>query len=139
VLPRPAPAARASSAAPFAAARSVTAPPRPAKGRRAAGLETAQRLADEGRFAEAAITCEAHIRENGPSAPAFYLLGLVHDAGDSPQAAETCYRKALYLNPAHAEAAAHLALMLEMQGRAGEAQLLRKRAQRLAPKTTTSL
>src|SRR5262249_45933798 len=43
-------------------------------------IDQAERLADEGRFPEAADRCEQHLRRFGPSASAFYLLGLVRDA-----------------------------------------------------------
>ena len=47
-------------------------------------LEAASRLADAGRLAEAGLACEAHLREHGPSAAAFYLLALIRDTlGDS--------------------------------------------------------
>ena len=41
------------------------------------GLDQAVRLADQGRFVEAASCCDEHLRRHGPSAKAFYLLGLV--------------------------------------------------------------
>jgi len=43
----------------------------------------------------------------------------------------TCYRKALYLDPNHAEVLIHLALLLEKVGKKAEAQLLRQRTTRL--------
>src|SRR5581483_11291970 len=39
-------------------------------------LDFAQRLADTGQLAEAARICEAHLRQHGVSARAYYLLGL---------------------------------------------------------------
>jgi len=44
----------------------------------------------------------------------------------------TCYRKALYLEPRHADALVHLALLMEQQGQRAEAQLLLNRASRLS-------
>ncbi len=46
--------------------------------------------------------------------------------------AERYYRKALYLDPHHGEAATHLALLIERQGRAEEAAVLRRRVERIA-------
>lgn len=116
-----------------------TAPARVAE-RPAAGLVTrlddvaeAQRLADEGRFAEAESVCEAHLRAQGFSAPAFYLLGLVRDASGNHANAEECYRKALYLDPNHSEALAQLALLMDAQGRQADARVLRNRVRRLEP------
>jgi chemotaxis protein methyltransferase WspC len=58
-------------------------------------------------------------------------MGLVREAGGDATAAVTCYRKALYLDPNHAEVLIHLALLLEKVGKKAEAQLLRKRTNRL--------
>lgn len=93
-------------------------------------IEQAQALADQGRLAEAAALCETYLREQGASAPAYYLLGLVHDAGNAVEDARECFSKAVYLEPNHYEALAHLALLAERQGDAGGAALLRQRAQR---------
>ena len=70
--------------------------------------------------------CEEHLRRRGPSATAFYLLGLVRDATGNHAEAAAYYRKALYLDPNHYDALIHLALLMEKQGdaagRAGAAQ-----------------
>jgi chemotaxis protein methyltransferase WspC len=92
------------------------------------------RLADQGHFVEAATCCEAHLRRHGPSATAFYLLGLVRDATGSESEAGDCYRKALYLDPDHADAQIHLAFLMERRGDVAGAQVLRSRARRLQQK-----
>ena len=93
-------------------------------------LGAALRLANQGHLAEAAELCEQHLRVRGPSAEAFYLLGLVREAtGQSPEA-ESFWRKALYLQPQHIEALTHLALLCERRGDQREAQLLRQRTER---------
>lgn len=97
-------------------------------------LEAARQLADAGKLAEATAACEAVIRSAGPSAQAYYLLGLVNDAGDDAAAAAAFYRKALYLEPEHYEALLHLALLLERNGDAANARTLRRRADRVQPK-----
>jgi chemotaxis protein methyltransferase WspC len=94
-------------------------------------LAAIQALADRGRFDEAAALCEDHVRALGPSADAFCLLGVVRDAAGDVEAAAACYRKALYLEPAHADAVMHLALLVERQGHAAEAKVLWSRARRL--------
>lgn len=129
--PRPAPAR-----IPFAKAAVPSARP-PAEDKPSQTLEAAQRLADEGRFADAIKTCEEYLRQHGASAPGHYLLGLVHDGAGNVKAAEAWYRKTLYLDPQHDGALAHLALLMETQGRAADAQLLRKRVQRVTQKKAT--
>ena len=96
------------------------------------GVDQARTLADQGRFVEAARCCEDHLEAHGPTAEALYLLGLVRDASGNHADAASYYRKALYLDPNHGEALMHLALLLEDQGKAREAQLLRDRMKRLA-------
>jgi len=93
-------------------------------------LKEAARLADSGKLAEAAKLCEAHLKQEGPTVNAYYLLGLVSDAASNHQRAAECYRKALYLEPNHAEALFHLALIMEREGHATEAEHLRRRARR---------
>jgi chemotaxis protein methyltransferase WspC len=100
-------------------------------------LLAARQLADQGRFAEAARSCEEQLRVAGPSADAFHLLGLVHDANGDRAAAAGCYRKALYLEPAHGEALIHLALLMEQNGREPEARLLRDRLRRVTGKASS--
>jgi len=97
----------------------------------AAGLDEAVRLADQGLLVEAASCCEAHLRQHGPSAKAFYLLGLVRDAAGNPTDASNCYRKALYLDPVHHETLVHFAFLVEQQGNSAAAQVLRNRARRV--------
>jgi chemotaxis protein methyltransferase WspC len=100
-----------------------------------ADIAEAARLADQGHFVEAAACCDAHVRRYGPSAAAFYLLGLVRDATGSESEAGDYYRKALYLDADHGDAQIHLALLMEKQGDRAAAQVLRSRAQRLEHKS----
>jgi len=94
-------------------------------------VDHAMQLADQGRLAEAAKECEAHLAAHGPSAPAFYLLGLVRDAGGRQADAAAYYRKALYLDPLHQETLVHLASLLDGQGDRAGAKVLNDRARRL--------
>ena len=94
------------------------------------GLEQARRLADSGRLNEAAAICEAHLRSNRCSAAAYYLLGLVRDAGGDATAVD-CYRKALYLEPNHYETLLQMALLAQRNGDSAAARNYRRRAQRL--------
>jgi len=104
----------------------------------AADLDEATRFADQGHFVEAAACCEEHLRRSGPSATAFYLLGLVRDATGNHSQAASYYRKALYLDPNHHDTQIQLALLLEKQGEPAAAQVLRNRARRLEQKSTAS-
>jgi chemotaxis protein methyltransferase WspC len=97
-----------------------------------ADLESARRLADAGQLREAGELCELHLKEQGPSPQAYYLLGVVRDAVGDLQGAAVCYRKVLYLEPTHTEALVHLALRCDNQGDPGMAQRLRERAKRVA-------
>jgi chemotaxis protein methyltransferase WspC len=91
-------------------------------------LASAQHLADAGRLQEAAEQCELHLREQGPSAQAYCLLGVLRDAAGDLEGAAKCYRKVLYLEPTHAEALVHLALLFETQGDLNTARRFRERA-----------
>jgi chemotaxis protein methyltransferase WspC len=99
-----------------------------------AAMMEASALADQGHLAEAAQTCEEVMRNQGPSPQAFYLLGLIRDASGNLREAAQYYRKALYLDPDHLESLAHLAFLLEKQGDARGAQVLRNRVARTEPK-----
>jgi chemotaxis protein methyltransferase WspC len=137
--PRRAPASRMfrptvlpPSAAPAPRPPAAMRPVMPKPPAHRASLAEAQRLADGGHLAEAVVQCEAFRRENGPSADAFHLLGLLRDAAGSSPDAIAQYRKALYLDPHHQEALAHLALLLEQGGDGSGARMLRERMQRSA-------
>jgi chemotaxis protein methyltransferase WspC len=92
-------------------------------------LEAARLLADTGQLTEAAAICESYLASHGPSAEAYYLLGLMKDAADDPEAI-TYYRKALYLEPNHYEALVHIALWLEKNGDLPGARPFKRRAAR---------
>ena len=94
-------------------------------------IDEAFALANQGRLAEAAELCEQEMRTHGPSAPAFYLMGLICSADGLLSAADRYYRKALYLDQNHHDALVHLALLLEQQGDKHGAKLMRGRAQKL--------
>ncbi|MGH8081695.1 MAG: CheR family methyltransferase, partial [Lysobacter sp.] len=93
-------------------------------------LDEAQRLADSGRFAEAADACQRYLSTHTASARALYLNGLIHSALGRDGPAEDHFRKVLYLQPCHEEALVHLALLLETRGDAAGGRVLRQRAQR---------
>jgi chemotaxis protein methyltransferase WspC len=124
-MPRP----RPSPVAPRP--RAAVARPAPTPNRTVAELPAIQRLADQGRLAEAETACEAYIGWHGPSAEALYLLGVICDAAGQQARAADCYRKVLYLDPFHHEALNHLALLLERRGDVAGARRLTARTARL--------
>ena len=114
--------------------------PAPAAGKAAApanagadALARISRLADRGDLAAAVAACLAHLEAQGPSAAAYCLLGVLHDATGRPADAREAYRRALYLDPAHQEALYHMAAILEAEGDGAAAARLRHRAQRKTP------
>jgi chemotaxis protein methyltransferase WspC len=137
--------ARIPALAPVTGARSVRATPAkavesspPALLHQAmTGIDDAERLANQGHMGEAAKYCEQHLREHGPSAKAFYILGLIRDARGDLMEAVGLYRKALYLDPDHHEALVHLAFLLNRQGDTAGAQVLQQRLRRLQQASTT--
>jgi chemotaxis protein methyltransferase WspC len=132
------PALHAARAPATRAVALVTSPPSARSVDPAADLNEATRLADQGHFVEAATCCEEHLRQCGPSATAFYLMGLVRDATGNHAEAATYYRKALYLDPNHYDTQIHLALLMDKQGDPAGAQVLRNRARRLEDKSKGS-
>jgi chemotaxis protein methyltransferase WspC len=98
-----------------------------------ADLAAARQFADAGKLTEAAAICQAHLDRQGPSAQAYYLLGLVRDAGGDPQAVDY-YRKALYLEPNHYETLLHMSLLLEKHGDVTGARTFKRRAERVQQK-----
>jgi chemotaxis protein methyltransferase WspC len=100
-------------------------------------LQRARRLADAGRFAEAAAICEAQLRSEAPSAQAYYLLGLLRDSAGDASAIE-CYRKALYLQPDHYETLLQMALLSEKGGDPKGGRVFRERAGRARRNQTSN-
>lgn len=94
-------------------------------------LGKAREMAEVGRLAEATAICEAHLREYGVSAEAFYLLGFIRDASGADLQATEFYRKALYLEPTHYEALMQWASLAKRNGNDAHAQILQNRAQRV--------
>ncbi|WCM19896.1 chemotaxis protein CheR [Paraburkholderia bryophila] len=93
-------------------------------------LDAAHALANAGRLAEAATAINVYLEQHAPHADAFYLLGVLADANGETNLARGHYRKALYLDPQHTEALAHLATLLELEGDRNGARLLMQRASR---------
>jgi chemotaxis protein methyltransferase WspC len=111
--------------------RPVQPPSPPAPSPRRDELAQAMQLANQGRLREAGEICAAHVAAHGVSASSCHLMGLLSRAAGREQEAIAYFRKALYLDPQHAEAMSHLLLLLEKQGDDAQAQALRNRLRRL--------
>jgi chemotaxis protein methyltransferase WspC len=95
-------------------------------------LHEAEELANAGRLSEAAMLCESLLRTNTTWLEAHFLLGVVRDALGDFESAAGSYRKTLFLQPDHAEAMMHLAVLMDRAGDGPAASRLRDRAKRAA-------
>jgi len=128
--PRPAAAAAPAARAPAPLRRTPAAAPAPAAPGADTSLDEIAALANAGRSAEARAACERYLAAHGPSAQAFYWLGLLSDVAGRSSEAQDYYRKTLYLAPTHAEALAHLSALLAARGDLAGARRLQQRAGR---------
>jgi chemotaxis protein methyltransferase WspC len=98
----------------------VRRPPRPAAPAPVAPaadrLAKARQAADAGRLEEAASLCAALVADGPPRAEVFCLLGVVRQAQGDLAEAERCFLRALYLDPRHADALLHAALLARRRG-----------------------
>jgi len=91
--------------------------------------------ANAGDSRQARVSCEQYLRQFAPTAQVYYWLGLLSDTeGDTSQALAH-YRKALYLEPQHADTLVHLAALLAAQGDHSGARRLQERAARAGRRT----
>lgn len=93
-------------------------------------LAELESLADRGEIALALAGCERWLATRAPTAQVYYLQGLLHDTAGRADAAQTSYRKALYLDPGHRGTIAHLSALLQAQGDAEGARRLQARRAR---------
>ena len=111
------------------------APPKPAPSALAAhppaSIDEIHALADRGDIAGALAKGEAYLRKNTPTPAALHLLGVISEAGGDAARAIAYYKKALYLDPGHRDAIAHVALLLDRAGDINGARRMRERASRL--------
>jgi chemotaxis protein methyltransferase WspC len=94
-------------------------------------LAQARRQADGGQLGPALDLCRTIQDRFGPSADVYSLTGIIHQAQQDRPAATQAFRKALYLEPNHREALTHLMLLCRQLGDLAQAELLRKRLERL--------
>ncbi len=110
--------------------RTPPAVPAPAVVAADTALDEIAALANAGRSDEARAACERYLAAHGPTAQAFYWLGLLSDVAGRSSEAQDYYRKTLYLAPTHAEALAHLSALLAARGDMAGARRLQQRAGR---------
>lgn len=93
-------------------------------------LLQARQEADAGALEKALQTCQAHLSVAKPSAGAYSLLGVIHQARRERSESIACFRRALYLDPQHDEALLHLLLLYQEEGNEAAAARLRRRLER---------
>ena len=94
-------------------------------------LREGRSLADAGKLEAARTVCENALGEASPTACLFSLLGVIHLASGRQEDASVAFRKALYLDPDHAEALTHMVVLCEQRGDPGQAEGLRRRLNRI--------
>jgi chemotaxis protein methyltransferase WspC len=95
-------------------------------------LERAAALANQRQYDQAVRLCQRQLREGGPSAQAYFLLGTIHRAAGDDARAEACFEKVVYLDSQHDEALLALALFAQRRGDAELSARYRRRAERAA-------
>jgi chemotaxis protein methyltransferase WspC len=93
-------------------------------------LGEGRRLADAGNLDAARAICLESMAAEAPTANLFSLLGVIHLAAGRPDDATDAFRKALYLEPDHAEALMHMIGLCERRGDPDQAAGLRRRLKR---------
>lgn len=93
-------------------------------------LDEAERLADEGKFAEASSLIVAYVNSEASKPRPYYLLALIRTAENDDAAAEELLSKALYLDPGYHDALVHLSSLVRRRGDEAQAQHLEERARR---------
>jgi len=94
-------------------------------------LAQARSLADAGRLQQAEAACRALLDIAPDSADAWFLLGTVQASAARPHAADTSWRRCVYLAPDHYEALCSLALLHEGLGDVATGAGFRQRAARI--------
>ncbi len=94
-------------------------------------LQTVKLLADAGRLADAIALCQAYLVNQPTDAAAYLLLGELYQADRQNNAAQECFRRAVYLEPNSDKALIHLALLKQHQGDIAGAEMIQQRIQRL--------
>lgn len=91
-------------------------------------FDEVQKLADQGALSSARVLCREFLSEHPAHTQANFLMGLIHEALDEADCAQTFFNKTVYLDPSHHDALTHLAFIMEHQGDKDRASHLRQRA-----------
>ena len=94
-------------------------------------LAQAWQLADQGNLGEALNECQIALEYAPAEIRIHFLMGLIHQALNDIENAQTYFQKVLYLDPKHAEALDYLILIAREKGQPEKAQKLRKRRARI--------
>ena len=95
-------------------------------------LDDARALADSGRAGDAEALIQSILKQGGPTAPAFELLGTLRMAQEDHLGARRCFEQAVYLDPHRATSLLQLAVIAERSGNKERAAALWGRARRAA-------
>ena len=101
-------------------------------------LQQARKLADTGSYEEAMDACKQHLDSNDTDAEAYHILGLIHTALNNDSLAIGYFKKAVYLDPDHAETLTHLSLLYGASGDRKAAEKFKARAERARKKGVAS-
>ena len=94
-------------------------------------LRPAEKLANEGRYEEAKILCDAFLEHHSDSADGHYLLGLIKNIQGDQKGAESLLKKAIYLNPNHEQALVLSCLIAEQKGDVESVESFKRRIERV--------
>lgn len=95
-------------------------------------LERATEAADRGSIDLALSLCERDLARSGPTAEAYFLMGVLHQALGDFLRAETDLGRAVYLDPDHEEALLALAGLARRRGDSAQSLAYARRARRAA-------
>lgn len=98
-------------------------------------FENASKLANQGETEAAISACHRYLALYPPTADIYFLLGILEVSCRHDREAESCFQKAIYLQPSHYEGLVNLALLAERRGEKREAEQLWKRARKIHQET----
>jgi chemotaxis protein methyltransferase WspC len=93
-------------------------------------LDQASALANEGWYQKAIELCQKALALRGPDAATYFLMGVIYQAAGHGTLGESCFHKAVYLDPGHDKALLALALSAERRGELTAAAGFHRRAER---------
>lgn len=94
-------------------------------------LEHAKRLALSGDFEQAKIICLSLLQSDKLNPEIYYLLGVIYNAKQEDEQAESFFLRTLEIKEDHKEALVNLAILYDKQGKILQANTFRRKAQDL--------